>query len=73
MTFKLSVNDKLSKITETLEKTLESSGFLTFNGKILENLEDTTFSKQMIGDKATVLFNKGEGGFGPPMKWVRFK
>lgn len=73
MTYKVNIGDKLSKLIEMFEGLSGCGGFLTVNGKIIENPDDVTYSKQLIQDKAVLLLNRGEGGYGTPLKWVRFK
>lgn len=71
MSLKVNIYDKLSKIEEVFKHD-EVSGYFSCNGKILENLADTTFVKEFImeGSKISLVCNE-EGG-STFVKWVRF-
>jgi len=68
---KVSVSDKLSKITELFQEMEATAGYLVYKGKTLAVPEDHTFSKLLAGTSAQFLLCCGESS-GSATKWVRF-
>jgi hypothetical protein len=68
--FRVSINDKLSKMMQILEQD-GVDGALIYNGKLIENPNDTTFAKQFVknGDKFALV--RGAVSMKPIM-WQRF-
>ena len=50
--FKVGVNDKVIKILAIFQETEQQSGYFIFNGKIVLNPDEVTFSKLSAGNMA---------------------
>ena len=50
--FKVGVNEKVNKILSIFQETEKVSGYLVFNGKIIPNPDEITFSKLAAGNMA---------------------
>jgi hypothetical protein len=50
---KVNINDKLSKLQEVLADE-DISGFLTFEGRLIESPGDTTFAKLFVKNNAKI-------------------
>ena len=50
------------------------SGFLIWNGDIMENINDYTFAKKFVldGAKIGIVCSEECGSGGTPIKWMRF-
>lgn len=51
----------------------ELGGTLLYEGKIMENLDDSTFAKQLIKHNSKVLITSQDSGSGSQKEWRRFK
>ena len=69
--FKVGVNEKVNKILSIFQITEKVSGYLVFNGKIIPNPDEITFSKLAAGNMAQFSLCVG-GGISDPVLWVRF-
>ena len=50
--FKVGVNDKVIKLLAIFQETEQQSGYFIFNGKIVLNPDEVTFSKLSAGNMA---------------------
>jgi len=68
---KVNIHEKMSKIEDMYVRD-DVSGYYVYDGKVLENIKDTTFAKNFILHNSNFAqISSAEGG-GTPVKWVRF-
>ena len=69
---KVNINDKLSKLKQIYEG-FQVDGKYLCGGKLLENMDDTTFAKSFILNNSTVMVMSQDGCSGTAKMWQRFK
>ena len=72
MELRVNINDKMSKITDIYSKDA-ISGYVVWNGVILDHLDDYTFAKKFVKheDKFGIVCESGGSG-GTILQWMRF-
>lgn len=68
---RVSITDKLGKISEMLEKVANISGFLIIDTKIC-NTDDDTFQRLRVKNDSIITLNEGACAGKTPVRWVRF-
>ena len=72
MCLKININDPISKLQEILEKTADAKGFLAYNGKLIQNAEETTFQKLFVKNNDKMVVTKSISSGGACIVWRRF-
>jgi hypothetical protein len=68
----IDINENVSEIVDLLAEMENKSGYLTHNGKLLENPGDITFAKIFALPTDSFVVHSGQGDSGKSKMWVRF-